>query len=344
MRYMLLLLPFLYNAALAQQKESIVSISCYVNPELYIQAGVIARVSDKAGNVSCNGRYVSISNKSRNTFYYKINNRWVVVKPQGRAVVLVGSTDNTSSKSPSILKLSVKYKLDTSGSMSAKLRTITQMNVKTDVKAHELEGDVLKTQEKGSDKSSDETLAKTDKPSAAATAKPSEATTTKTPTKKKAVAKAKPRAPSTQNRPGSDAKRKVRNGNLASANTVGLRVDFGTGPTGVGTNIKHKFNRSVSLDAAILFFEGDLIGVGAQVEQSFPVKRSPGLNWYIGIGPQVFLGNENNAIALVPVTGLEYNIPRSPLNFSFDWRPSFYLSSGTDTEAGRFGLSLRVAF
>lgn len=369
MRYILLLLPFMYNAALAQQKESTVSISCYVNPELYIQASVIAQVSDKAGNVSCNGKYVSLNNKSENAFYYKMNNSWVMLKPQGRTVILVAGTNTASSKSPSVFKLSVKYKPDASGNISTKIRTISQLNAQTDqVKARELEGDASKKQEQGINKPSNEAVAKVNKPSTVETSKTPPATTTNkdigedvavkdtpktapkenkpesVPEKKPVVVKAKPKAPTKQNRPGSGpGNRTVRNGKPASANALGLRIDFGTGSTGVGPNLKHKFNRNLSLDAAIVFFEGDSVGLGAQVEQNLPVKGTPGLKWYIGVGPQFLFNNENTAISIVPVTGLEYNIPRSPLNFSFDWRPNFYFSPGADVEAGRFGLSFRVA-
>lgn len=363
MKYILLLLSFIYNAALAQQKESTVSISCYVNPELYIQASVIAQVSDKAGNVSCNGKYVSLNNKSENAFHYKMNNSWVMLKPQGRTVFLVGGANTAPSKSPSVFKLNVKYKPDASGNISTKIRTISQFNAQTDqVIARELE--------EGISKASNEPLAKVNTPSTVEESKAPPATTTnkdideavavkgtpKTPPKqnkpesipekKPVVVKAKPKAPPKQNRPesGSEKKRYLSNSKMAPANAIGLRIDFGTGSIGVGPNIKHKFNRNLSLDAAIVFFEGDSVGLGAQVEQNLPLKGTPGLKWYIGVGPQFLFNNENTAISIVPVTGLEYNIPGSPLNFSLDWRPNFYLSPGADVEAGRFGLSLRVAF
>lgn len=369
MRYILLLLPFIYNTALAQQKETTVSISCYVNPELYMQAGVIAQVSDKAGNVSCNGKYISINNKSKNAFYYKINNSWVLLKSQGRTVIIGAGANNASPRSPSIIKLSVKYTPDASGNLSTKVRAITQMNAQTDqVKARELEGDVPKKPETVVSKPPTETIAKANKPSTIETqktppakaenndtetkvAKPAPKTPPKqskpesVPEKKRVVTKAKPKTPPKQNRPTSaPASKQESKASQASATAVGLRIDFGTGSTGLGPNIKHRFNRKHSIDAAIVFFEGDVVGLGAQFERNFSVRGNPDVNWYIGIGPQFLFANENNTIALVPVTGLEFNIPNSPLNLSFDWRPNFHLSPVTDVQAGRFGLSLRVAF
>lgn len=352
MKYILLLLPFVYHTALAQQKESTVSISCYTNPELYIQANVIAHVSDKTGKTSCKGKYVYILNKSANTFYYKSNNKWLAVKPQGKTVVLVASAGKELDY-PSILKLNVKYKPVSSRNLSAKISAISQMNAKTDqVKEAELAG-IKKQLELGSNPP-DNTLAKTSKPVPSETSKPAPSKpdivqNTKepedkpepkqpepktVPTQKRVVAKAKPR-PAQQRR---EPEQKH------PANARGLRVDFGSDGAGIGPNYKHKFNRKLALDAAIIFFENDLVGLGAQIEQHFAVKNSPGLNWYIGIGPQFLVNNENNAIALVPVTGVDYVIPNSPLNLSFDWRPNFYLSPETNVEAGRFGLSLRIVF
>lgn len=371
MRYILLLFPLIFHAAVAQQKESTVSISCYVNPQLYIQANVIAHVSDKAGNATCNGKYVAINNKSRNSFYYKKGNSWIVVKPQGKAIVLLASAKAAASKSPSVFKLTVKYKPDASGSMSAKLMAISQMNAQTDkVQARELaelKAHNSNTEEKASGKPSGEALAKLDKPSEEPSRAPAlstskdidenvaEKTIPKTqspqsnpkpaPEKKSTVAKAKPKTPPKQSRreTGSE-KHEVRNAKQASANAVGVRVDFGSGFAGLGPNLKHRFKKNLALDAAIVFFEGDLVGLGAQVEQAFPLKGVPELNWYVGIGPQLLVADENTDVAIVPVTGLEYNIPGSPVNFSLDWRPNFYLSPDANVETGRFGLSFRVAF
>ena len=147
-KYILLLLPLLYTAAFAQQKESTVSISCYVNPELYLQAGVIAHVSDKAGNISCNDRYISISNKSDNPFYYKLSTRWVMVKPQGKTVILVGNANRASSGTPSVLELNVRYSPDRSGDLGAKIRAISQMNTQSDhVKVRQLGGEIPEQKE-----------------------------------------------------------------------------------------------------------------------------------------------------------------------------------------------------
>ncbi|WP_423147996.1 hypothetical protein [Rubrolithibacter danxiaensis] len=338
MRYLLLLLPFVYVTALAQQKESTVSISCYVNPELYIQAGVIAYVSDKTGNVSCTGRYIHINNTSRNSFYYEHNNRWFAVKPQGKTVILIANTPAAASTSPSVLKLNVRYTPDSSGDITTKIRSMAQMNARTDeAKSGKQVGTISPP------KDPDNETSTIDKPQPVKTV----VRTPKKETTKKAVTAAKPYTPAKVSKSTSGSRKSTKTRKqetLKYATTAGLRIDLGSGRTGTGPNIKHKFNRNLAIDAALLFFEKNVVGLGGQLERNFYLKGTPGLNWYVGIGPQFLFGKENTATGLVPVTALEYNVPGTPLNFSFDWRPSFYLSPETDTETARFGLSLRVAF
>ena len=127
-------------------------------------------------------------------------------------------------------------------------------------------------------------------------------------------------------------------------NAVGLRIDLGTGETGFGPTFRHKFTPNQAIDAAVLFFEGDVVGLGAEYQYVAPVQNAAGLQWYAGIGPQFLFGNDDTAVGIRPVAGLEYKIPNVPLNFGFDWRPLFQLTPDTDVTAGRFGLSLRAAF
>lgn len=349
MRYFLLLLPFVHTIAQAQE-ESTVSISCYVNPELYIQASVVAQVTDEAGKVSCNGKYVSFSNRSKNTFYYNANKKWVALKPQAKATVSGSVAGVISSASPSVFKINVKYKRDISGSMAARITKISEMNAQTDqVQARELAA--LKKPVQSGKQPSAPASAKVDNPGPPESPKPAPEVEQQdkpesAPEKKTVVAKTRSQPGSKRTRPQATPARRSGVGaqNQSPTNAIGLRVDVGNGVSGLGPNYKHKLNRNLSLDAAIVFFEDNLVGLGAQVEQAYPLKGAPGLNWYIGIGPQLLLAEESTSIALVPVTGLEYALQGSPLNISVDWRPNFYLSPGANVDAGRFGLSLRLAF
>ena|GEM_PF-660349 len=331
MRYILIL--FAYNSiSLAQQKESTVSVSCYVNPELYIQAGVIAYVSDEAGNVSCYGRYISINNKSSNSFYYKRGDKWTTVQARHRAVILAS---HTSSNSLSIVKLHVRYSLDQAGDAADKIRLIAKMNAETDlVKAGKSKGNVL-----GEEKSAAAAAKSVPKKTAAAPAKTVKRTETK------AAAKTGSSGKTVTSRTAQPSNRKSGGDAVTPlTSSIGLRIDFGTGPIGLGPNLKHKLNRNLFVDAAIVFFEEDRVGVVGQLEYNMPVKGARGLYWYIGIGPEFLFNNDDTAAGLVPAAGLEYKIPGAPLNFSLDWRPCFYLSPADHVDAGRFGLSFRVAF
>lgn len=125
---------------------------------------------------------------------------------------------------------------------------------------------------------------------------------------------------------------------------AGLRVDIGEGSTGVGFNVKHFFTPTGAVDASLLFFEGDLVGLEAEYEYNAPIPNAPGLKWYAGLGPQILFGDNDTGFGIRPVVGMEYKIPNVPLNFGFDWRPLFLLSPNTDTMPARFGLSFRYAF
>jgi hypothetical protein len=136
-------LLFFYFCSLSQQKESTVSISCYVNPELYLKGGVITFVSNRSGNFSCKGRYITIYNGSEFPFYYRLNpntKTWIEVKPLKQVIIPVPSSTSVSS-SLSVVRLYAKYREEPSNNISLKMKTIAKMNSESDkVKARELRG------------------------------------------------------------------------------------------------------------------------------------------------------------------------------------------------------------
>ena len=195
MKYVWLLLTFLYFSAFAWQKATVVSVSCYANPELFLQAGVLAYVSDKAGNVSCKGKFISISNRSTNSFFYKTGSEWAEIKTLHRTVISIGSSANSTNPA-SVFRLQVKYEPDRNGNISAKIQTIAKLNAQSDrIKTHELEGS---TSEKPSQANSgrDEALAILNKPIVVPeTKRPKPVSTTgKTPKTKQAIKKTTVRA------------------------------------------------------------------------------------------------------------------------------------------------------
>jgi hypothetical protein len=126
---------------------------------------------------------------------------------------------------------------------------------------------------------------------------------------------------------------------------LGLRIEAGDGPTGVGFNAKHFFTRNNAIDANLIFYNGDVIGLGAEYQYNAPVTGVAGLDWYLGVGPNFQFGKGNTHIQIRPVAGLDFKVPEAPIDFAFDWRPAFTLNSDYDSiNAARFGISIRYAF
>jgi len=368
MRYLFLLLCFFMASANAQQKDNTISISCYVNPELYMDAGVIAHISDRTGNISCSGSFVCFTNKSNNVFYYQLEGSWTAVKPQERKIVSVLGLINPAAKSSTIIRLPVRYSTDLSGSITTKIKTIDELNAKSD--QSKAGGGVTVAKSASSTKSANPAVKTNNNPykqPAKQTSKTdiednegkqpkenlSAKTVSNTSVKKSRPASTERRQSTTKSRTytrHSNAKATTQRSNrsgserVAYKNALGLRVDFGTDDAGFGPNLKHAFNNRYLLDASLVFFPAHVVGLGAQFEKSFPVKTDPGLSLYAGIGPQFLFGKESTAFTIVPVGGVEYIIPKTPLNLSFDWMPALFLTPDARAEAGRFGLSVRIIF
>jgi hypothetical protein len=123
----------------------------------------------------------------------------------------------------------------------------------------------------------------------------------------------------------------------------GLQVDFGNGSTLVGPLLKHFFTSECAGQAEVLFGSG-LTVIGVEGSYNQPISEAQGLNWYVGIGPQAYIGSRDTAFGLRPSVGLEYTISNLPVNIGLDWRPIWTLTNGSHFEAGRFGLSFKYIF
>lgn len=64
-------------------------------------------------------------------------------------------------------------------------------------------------------------------------------------------------------------------------NAAGIRMDFESGYAGFGPNFKHKFTENHGVDAALVFFKGNAVALGARYEYNSPVKGAKGSEWYI---------------------------------------------------------------
>ena len=131
--------------------------------------------------------------------------------------------------------------------------------------------------------------------------------------------------------------------------SAGLNIEFGTGGTIVGPELKHYFDAHSAFQTALLF------GNGATVISTFytyngAIKNASGLNYSLGVGPALGFSPEQNGIPsstaffIRPTAGLDYKISNTPLNLTFDWRPTFKVSNGSEFIPARFGIGLRFCF
>jgi hypothetical protein len=125
---------------------------------------------------------------------------------------------------------------------------------------------------------------------------------------------------------------------------VGMRIELGSDyGTFAGISGKHFFDQNNAGEAQVLF-GNDITLLEFEYQYHGPVQNAPGLKWYAGFGPGFAFGGGTTDVLLRPLVGLDYKINNVPLNFSFDWRPAFVVTHGTDFNAARFGLVARFAF
>ncbi len=117
----------------------------------------------------------------------------------------------------------------------------------------------------------------------------------------------------------------IRFGNaLANKNSVALDGVFALG----------KFSR---IHADVSFGNG--VGVEALWDFLYrPIPNSP-INWYVGVGPALYLGTPFGLGASGEV-GIEYRFDDVPLVLGLDFRPTFVLVEKTDFVAN-FGFNVR---
>lgn len=124
---------------------------------------------------------------------------------------------------------------------------------------------------------------------------------------------------------------------------AGLFIDVGDGSTWVGPTIKHYFSAENAIAGSVLFGNSWTV-LSAEYSYNKPIAGANGLNWHVGVGPQLGLGNGHTQLYIRPATGLEFKIPSAPLALGFDWRPLWYVGDHSQFIAGRFGLSFKYTF
>lgn len=85
--------------------------------------------------------------------------------------------------------------------------------------------------------------------------------------------------------------------------------------------------------------------VGIEVLYDFlyrPLGDVQGLDWYVGAGPSLYLGDPV-WLGVSGEVGLEYHFD-FPLALGLDWRPTFWIIDDTDFNGSSFGLNARYVF
>lgn len=129
---------------------------------------------------------------------------------------------------------------------------------------------------------------------------------------------------------------------------IGLRYDWtSTSNTGwTGFAYKQFLGPRVAVEAQLLFGSKAVVP-DAALEYHVAIRAVPGLYGVGSVGFSVPLYHDAADLLLRPGLGAGYKIPWAPLDFGFDWRPSYRVSNGgTDDRfiGGRFSIPLRYTF
>ncbi|RYY06724.1 MAG: hypothetical protein EOP43_05455 [Sphingobacteriaceae bacterium] len=125
---------------------------------------------------------------------------------------------------------------------------------------------------------------------------------------------------------------------------AGLEIDFGRGSTLAGPTLKNFFTNHQALQVDVLL-GSNYFSLGAFYQYHLAIKKTSALKFYLGLGPEVFVGLRNDAgVSLRPMAGFDYKVTKLPLSITFDLKPSLLLGSSSEFEVNRFGLGARYAF
>lgn len=125
----------------------------------------------------------------------------------------------------------------------------------------------------------------------------------------------------------------------AQAQEVGIR--FGEGVNNVAVDGIFSTGKFSRIHADVSF--GDGVGVDLLWDFMYrPVGDVQGLDWYVGAGPSLWLGDPFGLGAAGEV-GIEYHFD-FPMAIGVDWRPTFWILEDTNFSADSFGLNIRYVF
>lgn len=110
------------------------------------------------------------------------------------------------------------------------------------------------------------------------------------------------------------------------------------------------YKQAVGGDNALEFIGYFINNQGSRLTALYEIHHDieglNGLKWYVGPGAHISFYNKNvysgrSYLGVDGVIGLDLKFNRVPLNFSFDWQPSFDFNGGRDFSWDFGGLSIR---
>jgi len=109
-------------------------------------------------------------------------------------------------------------------------------------------------------------------------------------------------------------------------------------------SLKHHAPVGYTIEVIGYFWKGNrLTGL---YQKSQPIKGMEGLYWFFGGGAHIsmyearYYGGKS-LLGADGIIGLDYKVPKAPINLSFDWQPSADLGGGAGFVANWAGISLR---
>ncbi len=129
--------------------------------------------------------------------------------------------------------------------------------------------------------------------------------------------------------------------------SLGVKVS-----SGVAASYKTFVTEKNALEAQSTFFKQGMRLVGLYEFHFYTIEGAPGLAWYIGPGAHVGFWKRNYRekynstadIGIDGVLGLDYRIPKSPINLSLDWQPSFSILGNAGLSPQFGGIAIRYIF
>ena len=121
---------------------------------------------------------------------------------------------------------------------------------------------------------------------------------------------------------------------------LGVRLGSSVPAIKNGVTLKHFFGNN-AIEAILSFGDGTALCGLYEIHKPLGVTS---LQWLIGAGGYVGLGNGTNNVGAAGIIGLDYKFAAIPLNVTLDWKPELNLVSKIGFEASGVGFSARFTF